>query len=63
MCGLAGIGWRLVVWSVLYREDLVAELDAAVADEHAWPSNQLPHLVMTFAAKGAAGVLTLALWF
>src|SRR6202030_4359746 len=38
---------------VLLTDDIHAELDAFVADEHGWTRNQLPDLVLALAAKGA----------
>ena len=35
----------------LFTDDVVAQLDAFVADEHRWTRDQLPHLVLAFAAK------------
>src|SRR5438105_2383846 len=48
---LLGAGGAVVV-----LEDLLAEVDALVADEYAGAGNQLPHLVLTLPAKAAAGV-------
>src|SRR5207249_5717799 len=48
---LLGAGGTVVV-----LEDLLAEVDALVADEHAWARYQLPHLVLAFAAEAASRV-------
>ena len=37
-------------------EDLLAEVDALVADVHAGPGHQLANLVLALPAEGAAGV-------
>ncbi len=34
-------------------DDVVAQLDALVADEHGGPGDELPHLVLRFPAEGA----------
>src|SRR5260370_20188507 len=34
-------------------DDVVAQLDALVADEYRWSGDQLPHLVLALAAEGA----------
>ena len=38
---------------VLLANDVHAQLDAFIADEHRRAGNQLPHLVLALAAKGA----------
>jgi hypothetical protein len=40
----------------LLIEDLVAEVDALVADVHPWAGDQLAHLVLRLAAEGALQV-------
>jgi hypothetical protein len=37
----------------LFRDDVVAEVDALVADVHRGPGNQLPHLVLALSAERA----------
>src|SRR2546426_2014726 len=44
--------------AVIVLEDLLAEVDALVADEYAGARNQLPHLVLALPAEAAAGVAT-----
>src|SRR4029077_1313976 len=42
---------------LVFRQDLVAERDALVADVDRRPGNELPDRVLRLAAEGAAGVL------
>jgi hypothetical protein len=48
----------------LFTDDVVAELDTFVADEHGRPRDQLAYLVLALAAEGAveqlAGIVALA---
>src|SRR5712692_8993146 len=41
------------VRGALLADDVVAQLDALVADEHRRPGDQLPHLVLALSAEGA----------
>src|SRR5438552_2079283 len=46
-------GLAALVRGALLADDVVAQLDALVADEHRRPGDQLPHLVLALAAEGA----------
>src|SRR6266404_682752 len=47
------VGARRVRGGPLLADDVVAELDALVADEHRRTGDKLPHLVLALAAEGA----------
>src|SRR6266853_2045046 len=46
-------GLAALVRGAFLADDVVAQLDALVADEHRRPGDQLPHLVLALAAEGA----------
>src|SRR5713101_6320121 len=48
LIGAGGVGG-----GAFFPNDVVTKLDALIADEHRWPGNELPHLVLAFAAEGA----------
>src|SRR6266700_769569 len=48
LIGPRGIGGR-----ALLADDVVAKLDAFVADEHRRPGDELPHFMLALAAEGA----------
>lgn len=57
MDGVA-IAWVEAVIGGLFVDDVHAELDTFIADEHGRSGDQLAHLVLAFAAEGAVeGVL------
>src|SRR6266853_269363 len=47
LIGAGGVGG-----GAFFPNDVVTKLDAFIADEHRWPGNELPHLVLAFAAEG-----------
>src|SRR6202162_1330815 len=47
LIGASGVGG-----GAFFPNDVVTKLDALIADEHRWPGNELPHLVLAFAAEG-----------
>src|SRR5579859_96262 len=49
--------------AIVVLEDLLAEVDALIADEHARARHQLAHLVLALPAEGAAGVSASVLSF
>src|SRR5690606_28236319 len=46
-----------------FRDDVVAQIDTLVTDKHRRASNQLAHLVLTFAAEGAVKQLAIVVGF
>src|SRR6266704_478974 len=56
-------GLAALVRGAFLADDVVAQLDALVADEHRRPGDQLPHLVLTLAAEGAVEKLFPARFF
>src|SRR4029079_7771810 len=58
LVGTAGVGGR-----ALFADDVVAEFDALVADEHRRPGDKLPHLMLAFAAEGTVKQLVAGRFF
>src|SRR6266704_2028860 len=56
-------GLAALVRGAFLADDVVAQLDALVADEHRRPGDQLPHLVLALAAEGAVEKLFAARFF
>ena len=52
ICALSG--WFAAPARILVADDLVAELDALVADIHAGAGDHAAHLILRFAAERAA---------
>src|SRR6185437_3929971 len=50
---LAAVGARRFTGRAFLADDVIAELDALVADEHRRPGDQLAHLVLALAAERA----------
>src|SRR3546814_9635979 len=44
---------RLRLFLKLFTDDVIAKLYAFIADEYAWPRDQLAHLVLALATKRA----------
>src|SRR5256885_2782801 len=56
-------GLAALVRGAFLADDVVAQLDALVADEHRRPGDQIPHLVLALAAEGAVEKLFAAGFF
>jgi hypothetical protein len=52
----AGLLLLLAGRAIVVLENFLAEIDALVADEHAWTGDQLAYLVLPLSAEGAARV-------
>ena len=47
----SSIDWAAVIAGAFLANDVIAKLDAFVADEYRRPGNELPHLMLAFAAE------------